>query len=614
MNLVSGLSVCACTAAILAPSLITSTALELYSLAALCCFWLLSFFATRARESSRIASLPSISLVVGFATPLIPWLGSSLILPLSLLYSLSIGGRRNVLGALLWASPLLAYLLGSSITELFYAVPFVGAITIDSPQRFHDVAMALVTTQVPSWSYLARMSVFALFVSVLGRNEGARHEYLKGALSGVLVAGLLAVASFCGAFSLSTQTPFWSSLNRISGTMTDPNALGIVMGLGLWLAALCLPLQRMSPLAAIALLSPLVAGGVVAGSRTFMIALVLFVLAMTWTYFRAATSWLLGIGLASIIGVSLLDSSTNLIQEVSTNPIVPEGARRTIVSLSIPRIREALFSRSVFLSISSSLIESAPIHGVGADRYRSYVGLIAEDLKLPIGSWTDNSNNLYLGIVAELGLLGGIAFLMSIFGRRLRSSSEVSLGPLAIAALSLLFLTGPHTDFAEVFIIVGAIVAHTTRITPRPLSSQFLTIPLFLALGCVAPHFRERGVFDWHRDIDSVSRWLSPHASIALPCVFSADERSASITLKSSYVPTREPLRVHVYANGSQHAIIFSKPEEQTVALKCSYEQHSIVATVDTRPPWSPYRAWPGNTEDRRFLGVQQIVRSTPKP
>lgn len=614
MNLVSGLIACACTAAILAPSLITSTALELYSLTAFCCLWLMSIFALRIRASSRIVTPPSISLVVGFATPLIPWVGSSLILPLSLLYSLSIAGPRNVMGALLWASPLLAYLLGSSISELFYAAPFVSAITIDSPQRLHDVAMALVTTQVPSWSYFARVSVFALFVSALARNEGARHEYLKGALRGALVAGLLAVASFCGAFSLSTQTPFWSSLNRISGTMTDPNALGIVMGLGLWLAALCLPLQRMSPLAAIALLSPLVAGGVVAGSRTFMIALVLFVLAMTWTYFRAATSWLIGIGVASIIGISLLDSSTNLIQAVSTNPIIPEGARRTIVSLSIPRIREALFSRSVFLSISSSLIESAPIYGVGADRYRSYVGLMAEELKLPIGSWTDNSNNLYLGIVAELGLLGGIAFLMSGFGCRLRSSSEVSLGRFTIAALSLLFLTGPHTDFAEVLIIVGAIVAHTTRTTLIPPGAQLRTIALFLVVGCVAPHFRERGVFDWHRNIDSVSRWLSPHASIALPCIISADERSASLTLKPSYVPTREPLRVHVYANGSDHTVVFSETQEQTVALRCSYKQHSIVATVDTRPPWSPYRAWPGSTEDRRFLGVQQIVRVIPKP
>ncbi len=515
---------------------------------------------------------------------------------------------------MLWASPVLAYLGGSAISELIYAIPLVSAIPIDSPQRLHDLAMTLITNQIPSWRYLSRVAVFTLLVSALGQNDSARLSFFRGAISGALVAGVIAVASYCGAFSFSTQTIFWTSLNRISGTMTDPNALGIVMGLALWLAAFSLPLHRMSPWTVIALLSPLVGGGLVSGSRTFMISLGLFALAVTWTYVRPATAWLLGLGVASILGVSFLDSSTDLINQLSINPAIPEGARRTIVSLSIPRISEAFFSRSVFLSISSTLIQSAPFHGVGADRYRSYVGLMAEELQLPIGSWTDNSNNLYLGIIAELGCLGGLAFLLSGYGRRLRDAREAPMGNFALMSLAVLFLTGPHTDFTEVLVIVAALVAHTTTSRSIPLKSQLRTIALFLSVGFVAPYFRERGVLDWHRDTASLSRWLSPHARVALPCVSSPEERRSSLVIKPSYVPSREPLRVLVHANGTDHTLEFSRPDEQSVSLKCSDEQHTIFATVDTRPPWSPYRAWPGKTDDHRLLGVQQILRISSQP
>ncbi len=591
------------------PPLILSSSRELGVLAAtIFTFVLLRAFNGRKGSSSRDLT-PSLGLLVGATTPLLAWVGPSFTLLLSAIFTLSISQRRSAYRSLMWASPLLAYLITSTISEVLLASPFLLTITVDSLQRLHDIALALVSTQAPSWMYLSRVTIFALMVGALAENERQRISYAKGALAGSSAAGVCAVLSYFGVFALPPQTELWTLLNRISGTMSDPNALGVIMGLALWLSVL-LRDYRTAPLwRTILLLSPIVAGGLVAGSRTFTLAVGLLVLTLTWRFSRALTASVVGLGILTTLAISILDAYTPTIQTIVANQAVPETLRRTVTSLSFSRAEESLFSRAVFLSISSRMIEDSPLFGVGADRYRGYVGLFAQQLNLPIGSWTDNSNNFYLGVIAELGVVGALAYLLCGYRRRLREHSVEPLAPASLIAILLLFITGPHTDFSEVLALVALLIALTT--TSREISppAQVRTMTIFLALGCFAPILRETGTFNWHREIDSLSRWLSPHARVSLSCVPSEQGRVASITLQPEYIPSREPLHVSIRDNASEIIIDFTKRGEQHVTIPCDSEEKFLSVSIDTRPPWSPYRAWPGTNNDHRLMGVQQLIR-----
>jgi len=574
---------------------------------------LCAFISARRGGASKELS-PSFGLVIGAATPLLAWIGPSFTLTLSAIYAALLLRHRTSLSSLMWASPLLAYLLGSVFMELSLATPFIARIPIDTFARLHDVANALVTTQAPSWMYLSRVSVFVLLVTALVESNSHRTAYARGAFWGCAAAGFFAALSYLGIFSLPTQTSFWTSLNRIAGTMSDPNALGVMMGLALWLLALIAPARALSLPATLSIASPIVAGGLVAGSRTFIIALGLLVLFKTLRLSRRLAIAVLGLGIAIVTTISILDTSTTLIQTVISNDGIPETVRRTVSSLSLQRVEESLFSRSVFLAISAEMIESAPFFGVGADRYRGYVGIFAEHLKLPIAGWTDNSNNLYLGIIAELGVVGALAYCLSAYNRRPRERKEAPLARVALLAIAILFITGPHTDFPEVLTLVALLVALTTTTKQRPLSVTIRSATLFIALGCIAPLLREGGTFNWHREIDSLSRWLSPHARINLPCEPSGQERVAKITLQPEYIPSREPLHVSISAGTSEVLLDFTKREELHTTLSCDPSQRSIAVTIDTRPAWSPYRAWPGTNNDHRLMGAQQLIRLSPEP
>jgi hypothetical protein len=80
------------------------------------------------------------------------------------------------------------------------------------------------------------------------------------------------------------------------------------------------------------------------------------------------------------------------------------------------------------------------------------------------------------------------------------------------------------------------------------------------------------------------------------------------------YVPQRAPLEVQVIrgARITQRLLFSRAQDEQELQFACEHNERQLEMTLITVPPWSPYRAWPEQSGDRRILGVQQV--ELPRP
>jgi hypothetical protein len=312
--------------------------------------------------------------------------------------------------------------------------------------------------------------------------------------------------------------------------------------------------------------------------------------------------WILvAAGVAAIAITTVVDIRTPLLAAVGASSALPEGVKRMISAMSLARFEETFASRSVFVTLSRSIIDREPLFGVGANAFASYVPLVGASIP-SLKGWVDNSNNFYLGIVAELGLIGLSGFIMTVLSRR-RSAENSIMSGVILGAVGIMLLTGPHTDFVEVLLPIALLIGMTTTVRRSLGYTQTYAAGLFLLGGLLAGAHHERGVYAWHAHDGAVRRWLSPDATIQVLCQEGSAQDQSSVMIRSSYVPSREPLNVMIRSASFFREVQLSDQSERTIPLPCG-RYHLVVS-----PAWSPARAWPGNSEDRRLLGVEQIAR-----
>jgi hypothetical protein len=592
--------------------------------------------------------------------PIVPWLGGNFMLVTWLFFfALSSSGSatRKISalspGCLLWLSPLLGYLAGSSIAELLSL--FIGrgsgdigalfGLPIDGLNRALDIIRAVCTVHLPSIFLLTRVFLFALVVELFTVYEKdspnnvleTRALFLRSFKVGILISISYLFAQFScryipplssvnlAIFSLPNQTPIWDSLGRLSGLFSDPNALGIALGLALWIYFLANwsgleghPRRDIGSWLPILI----VVAGFISGSRSFIIACLALFILMACRRWRAQIVLLslIFISFSSVVGVSMLDGLSGAVDYLVNLDGVPSGIKRFMSALSLLRVGETFMSRSVFLEFARDISDGFMLFGVGADRFIDYVPLVGAKLNLASG-WRDNSNNFFVGIICELGWVGLSAFIAAIAGRRIASGVNRAHAVAALLVLSLLGCTGPHTDFIEVLILLGFIVGITTEPrNTRGMRALFgAGVVCLVCLGFISARFREQGVYPWgvHGEEDSreVSRWLSHRSIVALRC--SAAERVKGLKIRARYIPQREPLRVKfgvfggLLDEGSTGEVLLTGPEPVEIPVRCTtggsrFISHEFI-WLRVYPAWSPYRAWPGRSGDRRVLGVEQV-------
>jgi hypothetical protein len=591
---------------------------------------------------------------LGLALPLVPWIGAHVLLvPVLAFFALRSSSQSGVLddsnaGAtgIRWISPFLGFLFGTVLGELVCATGLGGAlpvgvfaeVRVDGVMRAIDLARAIFEVHLPTVAMAVRVLCAALVISWFASSSDTVHAFVKWLKRGCVVLALYAVGQYLAArysgnlasagvfWKLPNQTPLWDSLGRPSGLVTDPNALGVVLALTLWIVFLVQIPERLGRLWS----ALLVIAGVVSGSRTFLVSIALLLPLMAWYQGRKKLLWgALGAAFLAVVLVTSLDRYSGLVAQLVASEGLPMGVRRGVAALSLVRLEETFMSRGIFLDLASALGAGHWFFGVGADRFIDYVPLVGAELNVVRG-WKDNSNNLYVGIITELGIAGACLFIIALFGRRVRcvesqlysqrkvvNRSRKVCALWCVMMLGIVACTGPHTDFIEVLLLVGCLVAITTE--PRCVSARVVcgTACAAVVLGVIASWHHEQGVYGWGTSATGATRWLSHSAKISARCERTPQGGSRAILLlRPQYIPQSEPLRVvlRVAAQASQE-YFFRSSEVREVVVSCSIEDENLTSEeifvyVSTSPAWSPYRAWPRVSGDRRILGVQQVVRT----
>lgn len=544
----------------------------------------------------------------GFSLPLTPLVGATVMESGSLILLLFLVCLLRGVTWFTWAAPILLYLVGATLYETYMSVmgehSYFSVVRLDGVSRVHDALRSFFAVQCPSWRYLTHVVLFVGTIDVFSASREFSVYWRRSFLYGAALSAVYAISQWCGwtPFHLPNQTPFWTSIGRVGGLMTDPNALGVVMALSLWIL-IQRDVAEGKPSGDSTGLSLLFLGaGVVSGSRTFWLGVGLLVVGLTYLRARRLLWMLLAAGLSAIAIMSALDIYTPFLSIVQESSALPQGVKRIVSAMSLARFEETVASRSVFLTLASAIIDRDPLFGVGANAFASYVPLVGASIP-SLKGWIDNSNNFYLGLIAELGIIGLLAFGMTVLSRRLRADTAVACAAVTLCAVGVMLLTGPHTDFVEVLLPVSLLVGMTTAIRRTQSYLWVYTSLLFLVAGGIAGSHHERGVYGWHADSDRLRRWLSPDASVQVLCAEDRAGEEQSVVIKPAYVPSREPLRLLIRSSSFLREIQLSDRSEIDVSLKCGRYQFSV------SPAWSPARAWPQDSDDRRLLGVEQIIR-----
>jgi hypothetical protein len=519
----------------------------------------------------------------------------------------------------------LLYLFGNVLGEAAVAFGLHGSgtpgilhrVQIDGFARVVDIARALCDVHIPSWELLARVLLLVSVIDFFGSGILPRRWFATGLLVGSSVAAVVAIIQWFGwlPLELPNQTPFWTSLGRVAGLASDPNALGVVMALSLWSLVLVRPELMFGASRPVFLwIALVIVAGVVSGSRTFLLGLVVLCGALSWQ--RSRRLFIAGLGAlaVSVSCVSMLDAIALLPAMQDAQSWLPQGIVRGVSALSLYRVSETFGSRSLFLDLATAVGRNHWLYGLGADRFREYVPLVGVQSGM-ISKWTDNANNFFLGLLVELGVFGFATVMVACSARTLDRSVGL-LGVWMCAALAVMLSTGPHTDFIEVVILVGFVVAVIS--TPRVGFNSRL-VPLGVVagfLGIIASLWREQGAYTWWEYRGDAVRWLSHRAQIELVCEDSQQGAGgvtsiapiARTVLEPMYIPQNESLTVLCSTSaGDAQELVFATKQRKELQVPCRQVGERTLVTVATQPPWSPYRAWPRRSGDRRILGVQQI-------
>jgi hypothetical protein len=454
--------------------------------------------------------------------------------------------------------------------------------------------------------------MFALVVSLFECIPAVFQGIRRGLGVGVGCAALVTVAQYVGLFTvvLPNQTAFWTGINRLSGTFSDPNAQGIFLAVAPFLIFAGLERRAASRWFVWTLSSLIVVAGLLSGSRSFVLAAMLALLAGVWMISRRLLLLSLLAGCVFVAGVSLLDLYTPWFEQLLSSAFVPEGARRVLMTCSLVRVSESFFSRSVFFILGRGLFDHFPVFGVGLDQFRYYVPALVDQLGLNIPGWVDNSNNFYLGLLTELGLLGTLLFVLTARGRVVAKDRGV-VCLVGLFVLVSVLVTGPHLDFPEVLFLSAGLVAVSTRTRAVTWTHTVTFACIGIIVGVLGVLTREQGGYLWESRHGSFEQWLTPAAEISVAC---SCKGFAEVALESAYVPQTSSLAVSVRAsNGELRHLNFTAPEIQQVVFRCTetdayaYEYHpgTMTLSITTSPGWSPVRAWPGRTSDTRMLGVK---------
>ncbi len=320
---------------------------------------------------------------------------------------------------------------------------------------------AAIRDSVLSYAVLAAGAAFFFMLRRAGSEQ--RERTCLAALAGVAASGAAAVAERWGVGPGETSG-YWRTVGRLSGGATDPNALGILCGLGAVAAAGLAVLGRGRRRLFAALgLAPMAAGLVLSGSRSgvALAALGIFALLLGRGIRARGRAAALMFAAVLVLGIAALRLSDGR---------GSAGARLAeILDGSMP-LEYRVSARPVLWVSAVRLFERHPIEGAGLGAFSWQLPNLLAEQGRSLGL-RDNPGNAYLQALAETGAIGlilmaALALLLAREGwAALRDPGAPAVragGGAAVLGFLAVLLTGSHwfaPDAGFLFFLFAALTA-----------------------------------------------------------------------------------------------------------------------------------------------------------
>lgn len=445
-----------------------------------------------------------------------------------------------------------------------------------------------------------------LFFLLRRSGPQARSRALGAVLFGTAVSAFLAILQAVRIFPGETR-PFWKLTERLSGGATDPNALGLLCGLGIPVL-IGLVLGPGKPRWALPALCSSAVGVVLSGSRSgFLVAVVGGAVAVILSPGRRRVR--AGIALLGVVALVLV---LGTLTRGSPGDV---GGRLGDLFRSSLSLDDRASSRPILWRSAGVLFRESPVEGGGLGsfswRLPDLAGADRSRLAL-----RDNPGSAYLQALAETGIIGLVVTLglLVAVGVAALSGIRESPGPgAAVLAFLLALVIGSHWLAPEVgllFFLLAATVA-----TPRPAGSAVRRAALVLvalyavfavrAVSATADpaetfrHGNRVGFYGRESGHGGAFQWTRRRFALRVP-----REAPGRITL-ANYSPEGKPVEVTVTADDGRALFRRTIPSGGSTSLALWAGGWPRVFRFELSRSFVPKRL---GLSDRRELGVVAVL------
>jgi O-antigen ligase len=435
--------------------------------------------------------------------------------------------------------------------------------------------------------------------------------FLRGLAWGSLLAAAVCLCQVVGFLPeiFDNRGAFWMMVKRYQGTLTDPNAFGMMAAIAApLLIGLGIRRRRLwYYLAAMAVMTM----GLWSGSRSFFLMLGLTAVLAGWAFRRTLSGGSPG-SRRMMFGAVLL-SGVVFVAALKSNSL-PVGVQRLFATVDSSLSGEMLSSRAIYTKLALNVwSETSPVFGAGLGMFYRLQNAAADAVGINLKGWADNANNFYLQLLAEGGLAAVAMFIAAVLMFIRARSIDTSLVAVLLFALLLVLITGPHTNFNEVLVVFSVLLGFF--VTLKPMRQSFFNrgsrwVAVLLMVVVVAGAFALSGGSSYGgsyglyapegRGADRF-RWSYARANVAL------DRNCQDKTLRlGSMKPdvATSPQRVRIREYGVNGQLM----QEQSLRLgdhgEYLLEFGSEIRSVslEVTPVWRPFDY--GNPGDKRILGI----------
>jgi hypothetical protein len=536
---------------------------------------------------------------------------ASLVLSVAALW-IFLGDQESQAHGVLWAAPWIGMVL---LWSLLYWWNSVDPLAVQYSHKLNNSwGKALQFAAPDFYASIAELSRVVIFVLMVSIGTSRWREILRGApvaLCGVIFAAFMQRQGYF----LSSLDAFWSSINRISASFSDPNAFGIgVFILLVFCVAHYLERSALSTQSALwmnRVLQIIIALGFMvtlwSGSRAFILGVVICTVA-----FMGSRIW----KAKNVVGLSVLSAALLVFLFIIPAQYLPTSITRARALCIFGESNDSCSSRIQFATIAIEQFLDSPEIGHGPNSFERNVTHYAAKLGYHFGAWTDSGNNFYAQFLAEYGLLGVVALLLSFTRLSFRGSDRSDITSSSIRLLSVgvmtfftLLLLGSHTDFAEIAILAGVLtgsvlIPRNIGIEPRSIPLGILSIPLII-LGSLHVSY---GLYPFEKEADGTyQRWLATRSRFSYECLWSPSRELLPAYLRNA-TPRVATVVIRELSTGFNQHIELQPGAEESLPVRqvCVEGRHRVTFEVSVpTAPWSPESSGVAINADKRVFGVR---------